>query len=120
MKNSILFTIMLLSALTTQASDNPNYRSFKKFNNDTLTYLKENFDGNEYYVGKTLGELFKDMEIQIKFHLLCPDVFGQNNLHDAILYFEDERIVSRFLFEKKNKPFIKSLYFFPADKHGRI
>ena len=57
---------MLLSALTTQASDNPNYRSFKKFNNDTLTYLKENFDGNEYYV-IDLGKLYGDIGIIFSF-----------------------------------------------------
>ena len=108
MRNLIVFIVMLLSISTaSQASDNPNYRSFNQFNNDTLAYLKYNFDGNEYYVGKTLNELFDDLEIPTKFYFLCPDFFVQNNLRDAILYFDDKSTVFRAINEKKSRLLLK-------------
>lgn len=90
-------------ATKSMAGDNPNYKSFASFSNDSLGYLKENFDDNEYYIGKSLSEFFDDLEIQIKSCVFCPDFFSGRNLHDAILYFEEDKIVSKAIYEKKGR-----------------
>ena len=104
---------MLLSiAATCKAGENPNYRSFEEFNNDTLAYLKENFDGNEYYVGKTLGELFKNMEIEVKYYTLVPNWLkyrkvNDTKVEDAIIYFDESNVVYRALFERRSMALLK-------------
>ena len=119
MKRLIISMIIMLSiAATINASDNPNYRSFKAFNNDTLAYLKYNFDGNEYYAGKTLGELFNDMEIQIKHCTFIPNFFGDMKVDDAVIYFDDANIVAKaIVFEKRVKSLLNIHVFFePINK----
>ncbi len=47
-------------------SGNKNYISYSKFNNDTLKYLKTNFENNKaFYIGKTIKTLVDDSEINV-------------------------------------------------------
>ena len=41
--------------------------------------------------------------VQIKSCVFCPDFFCGRNLHDAILYFEEDKIVSKAIYEKKGR-----------------
>ena len=107
MKNSILFTIMLLPTLTTPASENPNYRSFKEFNNDTLAYLKYNFDKNDYYVGKTVDEFLENMELKIYRSNFLPAIWGDKKTRSAVFYFEKSENISRIIIEKGSEYLLK-------------
>ena len=63
-------------SMSSYANDNPNYKTWNSFNNDSISYLKENFDNSEYYVGKTMNELFNDLELQIKCAHFLPNIWG--------------------------------------------
>ena len=99
----LIILLGLAMSMSSYANDNPNYKTWNSFNNDSISYLKENFDNSEYYVGKPLKCLFDDLEIQIKSCVFCPDFFCGRNLHDAILYFEEDKIVSKAIYEKKGR-----------------
>ena len=114
MRNLIVSIIMLLSISTaSQASDNPNYKKFASYNNDSILYLKENFQNGEFYIGKTLKELLNDLELQIKCSHFGPDFFGDLKVHDAIVYFDEDNVVSKtIILEKRGKALLKMLLFF--------
>lgn len=71
----LIILLGLAMSMSSYANDNPNYKTWNSFNNDSISYLKENFDNSEYYVGKPLKCLFDDLEIQIKSCVFCPDFF---------------------------------------------
>lgn len=61
----ILFAIVFISGHL-QAQDDLPYRSFNKFNNDTIRYLDYNFSlRREQYENKTVAELLKDLELPV-------------------------------------------------------
>lgn len=60
----LIILLGLAMSMSSYANDNPNYKTWNSFNNDSISYLKENFDNSEYYVGKPLKCLFDDLEIQ--------------------------------------------------------
>lgn len=118
MKNVIIHLAILLSLSTiSMASEAPNYKTWNSFNNDSISYLKENFDNSEYYVGKPLKCLFDDLEIQIRRSDFYPAFFGDKKLRSAVFYFEASRVVSKAIYEKKIPALLKMHVFFePVDK----
>jgi hypothetical protein len=114
-----MITIVLFAvSISLFANDNPDYKPWKSFNNDSISYLKENFDNSEYYVGKTMNELFNDLEIQIRCSDFYPAFFGDKKLRSAVFYFEASRVVSKaIILEKRSKALVKMHVFFePVDK----
>jgi hypothetical protein len=114
-----MITIVLFAvSISLFANDNPDYKPWKSFNNDSISYLKENFDNSEYYVGKTMNELFNDLEIQIRCSDFYPAFFGDKKLRSAVFYFEASRVVSKaIILEKRSKALVKmNVFFEPVDK----
>jgi len=61
----IMFAIIFVCGRTSAQEDLP-YRSFQKFNKDTIRYLDYNFKiRKEQYSNKTVGELLSDLEISV-------------------------------------------------------
>ncbi|OOV19565.1 hypothetical protein [Flavobacterium sp. LM4] len=55
---------------------NPNYKTLKEFQGDTLKYLETNFLQNrDFYKGKPLDILLNDLEIDIQY---CSNSYGSN------------------------------------------
>lgn len=104
-------------ATKSMAGDNPNYKSFASFSNDSLGYLKENFDDNEYYIGKTVKTLLDDLEIQVKRADFMPNVWGDKKVDFATLYFETDKVVSRaIVIERRGNSLLKlHVSFEPVD-----
>ena len=113
-----IITIVLFAvSISLFANDNPDYKPWNTFNNDSISYLKENFDNSEYYVGKPLKCLFDDLEIQIRCSYFYPAFFGNKKLRSAVFYFEASRVVSKAIYEKKIPALLKMHVFFePVDK----
>ena len=106
-------------ATKSMAGDNPNYKSFASFSNDSLGYLKCNFDENDFYIGKTVKTLLDDLEIQVKCSDFGPDFFGDLKVYDAILYFDADNVVSKtIVVDKKVKALIKMHVFFEPIDNG--
>ena len=93
--------VLFATSISLFANDNPDYKPWKSFNNDSISYLKENFDNNEYYVGKTMNELFNDLELQIKCAHFLPNIWGDNKLDFSTFYFEKNNTVLKFILGKK-------------------
>ncbi|MCM8872062.1 MAG: hypothetical protein NDJ65_02125 [Paludibacteraceae bacterium] len=110
--------VLFATSISLFANDNPDYKPGKSFNNDSISYLKENFDNSEYYVGKPLKCLFDDLEIQIRCSDFYPAFFGDKKLRSAVFYFEASRVVSKaIILEKRSKALVKMHVFFePVDK----
>ncbi|MBQ2591120.1 MAG: hypothetical protein II569_05215 [Paludibacteraceae bacterium] len=97
-----MITIVLFAvSISLFANDNPDYKPWKSFNNDSISYLKENFDNNEYYVGKPINELLNDLELQIKCAHFLPNIWGDNKLDFSTFYFEKNNTVLKFILGKK-------------------
>ncbi len=110
--------VLFATSISLFANDNPDYKPWNSFNNDSISYLKENFDNSEYYVGKPLKCLFDDLEIQIRCSDFYPAFFGDKKLRSAVFYFEASRVVSKaIILEKRSKALVKMHVFFePVDK----
>ena len=93
--------VLFATSISLFANDNPDYKPWKSFNNDSISYLKENFDNNEYYVGKTINELLNDLELQIKCAHFLPNIWGDNKLDFSTFYFEKNNTVLKFILGKK-------------------
>ncbi len=72
MDKKILFfawlVLMTVACATSKKNTNGNsdYIPFEKFNNDTLTYLKTNFENNkDFYIGKPVSVLFGNFELPV-------------------------------------------------------
>ena len=69
MKTNSIILILFAIALScghTQAQEELPYRPFELFNNDTIRYLDYNFNlRSDQYVGKTAGELLRDLELPV-------------------------------------------------------
>ena len=80
---SVLFACMVVCGHT-QAQDDLPYRPFQAFKKDTIQYLDYNFMlRNDQYVGKTVGELLKDLELPVVyasdfFMVLDEGIYGMN------------------------------------------
>ena len=97
----LIILLGLAMSMSSYANDNPNYKAWTSYENDSLLYLKENFDNNEYYVGKTMNELFNDLELQIKCAHFLPNIWGDNKLDFSTFYFEKNNTVLKFILGKK-------------------
>jgi hypothetical protein len=104
-------------ATKSMAGDNPNYKSFASFSNDSLGYLKENFDDNEYYIGKTVGEFLNMMELKICRSSFFPAIWGDKKTRTAVFYFEESKKVSKTIVENGSKYLLKvCVSFEPIEK----
>jgi hypothetical protein len=115
-----IITIVLFAvSISLFANDNPDYKPWNTFNNDSISYLKENFDNSEYYVGKPINELLSDLEIQVKRADFMPNVWGDKKVDFATLYFEADKIVSRaIIIERRGKSLLKlHVSFEPVDAY---
>lgn len=78
----VLITTVILS-LNAQGSPsgNSNYLQFSTFNNDTVTYLKANFETNKsYYIGKPVSVLLSDLELTVLSYTPAQDMnFKRSN-----------------------------------------
>ena len=111
--------VLFATSISLFANDNPDYKPWKSFNNDSISYLKENFDNSEYYVGKPLKCLLDDLEIQVKCSDFGPDFLGDLKVYDAILYFDEDNVVSKtIVVDKKVKALIKMHVFFEPIDNG--
>ncbi len=97
----LIILLGLAMSMSSYANDNPNYKAWTSYENDSLLYLKENFDNSEYYVGKTMNELFNDLELQIKCAHFLPNIWGDNKLDFSTFYFEKNNTVLKFILGKK-------------------
>ena len=84
-KNIIMFTVvlgLLTACSVVKPMKNKSYSSFKKFNNDTLQYVKFNFyERKNLYIGKELNVLLSDFEMPVKSytsHFLYNDLTGMS------------------------------------------
>ena len=60
-----------------------------------------------------MKELLNDLELQIKCSHFGPDFFGDLKVHDAIVYFDEDNVVSKtIILEKRGKALLKMLLFF--------
>ncbi|MTK52891.1 hypothetical protein [Paludibacter sp.] len=61
----LIFASMLLVCNLFSQQPIPNYKALKSFKGDTKSYLKKNFvDRQNVYIGKTIGELLKEIEMK--------------------------------------------------------
>lgn len=113
----IITIVLFATSISLFANDNPDYKPWKSFNNDSISYLKENFDNNEYYVGKPINELLNDLEIKVRRADFMPNVWGDKKVDFATLYFETDKVVSRaILIERRGKSLLKlHVSFEPVD-----
>jgi len=99
------------------AGDNSNYKSFASFSNDSLAYLKCNFDENDFFVGKTVGEFLNMMELKICRSSFFPAIWGDKKTRTAVFYFEESKKVSKTIVENGSKYLLKvCVSFEPIEK----
>ena len=104
-------------ATKSMAGDNPNYKSFASFSNDSLGYLKCNFDENDFFVGKTVGEFLNMMELKIFRSSFFPAIWGDKKTRTAVFYFEESKKVSKTIVENGSKYLLKvCVSFEPIEK----
>ena len=116
-KRLVYIVVFLLVSIASIANKNPNYRNFESYEKDSVQYLKENFQNNDFYIGKTVKTLLDDLEIQVKCSDFYPAFFGDKKLRSAVFYFEASRVVSKAIYEKKIPALLKMHVFFePVDK----
>lgn len=113
----LIILLGLAMSMSSYANDNPNYKAWTSYENDSLLYLKENFDNNEYYVGKPINELLNDLEIKVRRADFMPNVWGDKKVDFATLYFETDKVVSRvIIIERRGKSLLKlHVSFEPVD-----
>ena len=118
MKRVILYIALFVSMATkSMAGDNPNYKSFASFSNDSLGYLKCNFDENDFFVGKTVGEFLNMMELKICRSSFFPAIWGDKKTRTAVFYFEESKKVSKTIVENGSKYLLKvCVSFEPIEK----
>lgn len=75
-KRLVYIVVFLLVSIASIANQNPNYRNFESYEKDSVQYLKENFQNNDFYIGKTVKTLLDDLEIQVKCSDFGPDFLG--------------------------------------------
>ena len=109
--------VLFATSISLFANDNPDYKPWKSFNNDSISYLKENFDNSEYYVGKPINELLNDLEIKVRRADFMPNVWGDKKVDFATLYFETDKVVSRaIIIERRGNSLLKlHVSFEPVD-----
>ena len=90
----LIILLGLAMSMSSYANDNPNYKAWTSYENDSLLYLKANFDNNEYYVGKPINEHLNDLEIKVRRADFMPNVWGDKKVDFATLYFETDKVVS--------------------------
>ena len=118
-KRLVYIVVFLLVSIASIANQNPNYRNFESYEKDSVQYLKENFQNNDFYIGKTVKTLLDDLEIQVKCSDFGPDFFGDLKVYDAILYFDEDNVVSKtIVVDKKVKALIKMHVFFEPIDNG--
>ncbi len=89
MKKILFFALALFSTVVCAtgmmaSNENPNYVPFARFNNDTLAYVKANFENNkDFYIGKPVSVLLNDFEIP---------VLSGNSSPSFRVYFNDVRL----------------------------
>ncbi len=92
----------------TAISGNTNYTPYTKFKDDTLSYLKTNFDNNKnFYIGKPLKVLLNDLEIlPISMTDFFPNKFGskKNTIGVELKFFTREQYEYRIKNEKGSLP----------------
>ena len=118
MKRIFLYIALFVSMATkSMAGDNPNYKSFASFSNDSLGYLKCNFDENDFFVGKTVGEFLNMMELKICRSSFFPAIWGDKKTRTAVFYFEESKKVSKTIVENGSKYLLKvCVSFEPIEK----
>lgn len=114
---TILAAIMLTCSVYSFASDMATYKSFNSFNKDSLAYLKCNFDENDFFVGKTVGEFLNMMEFKICRSSFFPAIWGDKKTRTAVFYFEESKKVSKTIVENGSKYLLKvCVSFEPIEK----
>lgn len=72
MKYQLLFLLLLILGGYTQECEGQNkFRPLKEFNNDTMAYMKKNYDSGSLYVDKTIGHILDDAEIPFKSYVIA-------------------------------------------------
>ena len=76
------------------------YKPLKEFNGDTLAFVQQSIlDRKEYYVGKELNVLLKDLQIPIKYYSFYPAPVNIYKVYDTYLtirnYKEEDDYVSK-------------------------
>lgn len=100
-----------LSVFTVETYAHAEYKSLESFNNDTLKYIRYNFEENkERYMGQPFSKFIKEFELTLYYdHLYKEDTQPPRYLYAVrIFYFGD---VHEYLFAmKKNVPFENILF----------
>ncbi|MDH6307095.1 hypothetical protein M2451_002329 [Dysgonomonas sp. PFB1-18] len=67
MKRIIIILILAVMAIAGYSQCNQPYKALSEFNKDTTAFIIYNFmDRADYYKGKTIKEVSKDLQIPIK------------------------------------------------------
>ena len=101
-------TILIVAALSIISAfgsykniNSETYRSFKKFDNDTLGYLKSNFyDHKEFYKEKELGVLLNKIELPIKSYTPIFNINDVTGIYISLFYDLKEK---RYKLSNKEK-----------------
>ena len=100
-----------LSVFTVETYAQAEYKSLESFNNDTLKYIRYNFEENkERYMGQPFSKFIKEFELTLYYdHLYKEDTQPPRYLYAVrIFYFGD---VHEYIFANKRRiPFENILF----------
>lgn len=103
MKYQLLFLLLLILGGYTQECKGQNkLRPLKEFNNDTMAYMKKNYDAGSLYLDKTIGHVLEDAEVPFKSYVLTETRDNSPSIGFVILFTKSAEEV-RTLF-KAGKP----------------
>ncbi len=95
MRKIVMYIPLLVISIVTYAGESKTYMSLDSCGNDTLGYLKENFEDNDFYVGKSINTLLNDIEIPINHCVYMPAFFTDKKIHDVVFFLDDEQKILR-------------------------
>ena len=101
-----------LSVLTVETYAQAEYKSLKSFNNDTLKYIRYNFEENkERYMGQPFSKFIKEFELTLDYDYIYeenPTQYPGKLCAVRIFYFGD---VFEYIFANKRRiPFENILF----------
>lgn len=103
MKYQLLFLLLLILGGNTQECKSQNkLRPLKEFNNDTMAYMKKNYNAGSLYLDKTIGHVLENAEVPFKSYVLAEVRDDYSSIGFVILFTQSAEEV-RALF-KAGKP----------------
>lgn len=103
MKYQLLFLLLLILGGYTQECKSQNkLQPLKEFNNNTMAYMKKNYDAGSLYVDKTIGNILEDAEIPFKSYIIAETRGNHPSIGFIILFIKSAEEV-RALY-KAGKP----------------